>query len=141
MVSNIVGSAVLMFFALSTTENVTVYRWVDKNNVVHFSQHQPAHNEYTELSVVTKTSKSRSNSSETSETDESTANFEVADAEKSANADNAQCEEAKENVRILETFEKVQFTDSNGEVRMLSNKEKEQQLAVSKKQVEVYCTQ
>ena len=139
MVTNIVGSALLLLFTVGATENVTVYRWVDKNNVVHFSQHQPAHNEYTELSVVTKASKKK-NSEQATES-EDTASFEVADAGNDANADQAQCDEARENVRILETFEKVQFTGADGEVRMLSEKEKEQQLAVSKKQVEVYCGQ
>jgi len=140
MVTNIVGSALLLLFTVGATENVTVYRWVDKNNVVHFSQHQPAHNEYTELSVVTKTSKTNQGSEEETNNDE-TASFEVADASNDENANNAQCNEARENVRILETFEKVQFTGTDGEVRMLSAKEKEQQLAVSKKQVEVYCDQ
>lgn len=140
MVTNIVGSALLLLFTVGATENVTVYRWVDKNNVVHFSQHQPAHNEYTELSVVTKSSKKQQDSEDATVSDDA-ASFEVANANSDANADNAQCEEARENVRILETFEKVQFTGADGEVRMLSAKEKEQQLAVSKKQVEVYCGQ
>lgn len=140
MVTNIVGSALLLLFTVGATENVTVYRWVDKNNVVHFSQHQPAHNEYTELSVVTKTSKAKQDPKDATG-NEDTASFDVADAGKEANADQAQCDEARENVRILETFEKVQFTGTDGEVRMLSEKEKEQQLAVSKKQVEVYCGQ
>ena len=30
---------------------LTVYRWVDKNNVVHFSQHQPIGDEYTQFLV------------------------------------------------------------------------------------------
>jgi hypothetical protein len=140
MVTNIVGSALLLLFTVGATENVTVYRWVDKNNVVHFSQHQPAHDEYTELSVVTQSSKTNQDSKQEAVSDD-TASFEVADANSVSNADNAQCKEARENVRILETFEKVQFTGADGEIRMLSAKEKEQQLAVSKKQVEVYCGQ
>ena len=38
-------------FGYAMADNVTVYRWVDSNNVVHFSQHQPKHDNYTELSM------------------------------------------------------------------------------------------
>ena len=39
-----IASLLTIYFVTSAVaQNVTVYRWVDKNNVVHFSQHQPNH--------------------------------------------------------------------------------------------------
>jgi len=128
---------VLSVFVSSTAvlaDNVTVYRWVDKNNVVHFSQHQPDHNNYTEISVSTKTPKSVLNSTgAVEEPAEDTQPLQISGSPE-------KCEEAKANVRVLKSYDKIEYTDENGDKQLLSETEKQQQLAINEKQVEVYCT-
>ncbi|WP_448549097.1 DUF4124 domain-containing protein [Thalassotalea fusca] len=127
---------VLSVFVSSTAvmaDNVTVYRWVDKNNVVHFSQHQPDHNNFTEISVSTKTPRSVLNSTnDVEESTEDTQPLQIAGSSE-------KCEEAKANVRVLKSYDKIEYTDENGDKQLLSATEKQQQLAINEKQVEVYC--
>ena len=114
-------------------QNVVVYRWVDKNNVVHFSQHQPQHDNYTEIQVSTNATRSDSaqDKAEEEPTEEEQPLALIPSTEK--------CEEAKANVRVLRTYDKIQYTNESGETLLLSESEKQQQLAINEKQVEVYC--
>lgn len=126
-----VGLTLALFsFTLSAT-NVTVYRWVDENNVVHFSQQQPSHDNYTELKMSA--ANQRKIDEQLAQTEEETEALDIEGAKD-------QCEEAKANVQTLKTYDKIQYQDSDGELKLLTSKQKQQQLAISEKQVEVYCT-
>lgn len=121
----------------SLAAEITVYRWIDENNVVHFSQHQPAHDNYTEITMV-EALKAKAKIVKVAQSDEQQVDQEE---QSSAVRDrfNKKCEEARANVKTLETFDKIQTTDSDGTNRMLTQTEKAQQLELSKKQVEIYC--
>lgn len=43
---------ILLYVDVSAAAKLTVYRWVDKNNIVHFSQNQPDHDNYIEMSMT-----------------------------------------------------------------------------------------
>ncbi|MDO6446199.1 DUF4124 domain-containing protein [Colwellia sp. 1_MG-2023] len=118
-------------FAYSMAENVIVYRWVDSNNVVHFSQHQPKHDNYTEISM------SNTVKAKTETKDDITENKPETPIKIAATPN--KCDEAKANVETLKGFDKIQYTNAKGELQVLSDQEKVQQLAVNEKQVEVYC--
>jgi len=127
---SILAVSSLSISALTMADDVTVYRWVDENNVVHFSQHQPSHNNYTELSmsnVVRKKDDTPKNEKET-----------IAEP-LNLTPSKEKCEEAKANVRTLKAYDKIQFTDGQGKIQVLNAQEKLQQLAINEKQVEVYC--
>jgi len=117
---------------VAIADNVTVYRWVDKNNVVHFSQHQPTHNNYTELTLsnVVKVKKKIEEKAQIKSENQTALNI---------TGSTERCEEAKANVRTLEAYDKIQYTDAQGQVQVLSPLEKQQQLEINKKQIEVYC--
>ncbi|MGB1199612.1 MAG: DUF4124 domain-containing protein [Thalassotalea sp.] len=119
----------------TSATQVTIYRWVDDKNVVHFSQQQPKHNNYTELSMSSPV-QSKPSTVATSEKQE-----ELTDAEIPLQVEDAKnkCEEAKANIQTLSTYDKIQYKDNNGSVKILGKKQKQQQLEVNKKQVEVYC--
>jgi len=120
---------------------LTVYRWVDENNIVHFSQHQPIGDQYTQF-LISNQSKiiSRADKLEDkiivddkklSQSSEPTLVATVKTSEK--------CREAQENVSMLMAFDKVQYTDEDGNKKMLTKVEKKQQLAINQKRTEVYC--
>jgi phosphate starvation-inducible protein PhoH len=115
---------------LSSASNVTIYRWVDSNNVVHFSQQQPEHDDYTELSM------SAPKRNTTSEKTEPVAKTETALA---VEGSKDKCEEAKANVQTLKTYDKIQYKDTDGKVKVLDATQKQQQIEINEKQVEVYC--
>ena len=49
------------------------------------------------------------------------------------------CVEARSNVKTLLAFDKIQTTDEDGNVSFLTKQDKEKQLELSKKQVDLYC--
>ena len=49
------------------------------------------------------------------------------------------CQAAKLNEKMLNSFDKVMITDANGKNRALSDKEKKAQLALSKEHISLYC--
>lgn len=121
----------LSFSAFSLAENLTVYRWVDKNNVVHFSQHQPSHNNYTEMSLANVSKPKNYKSLPTKETEPETP--------ATASVTDDKCEEAKTNLKTLKAYDNIQYTDANGKAQVLDEKAKALQLLFNEKQLEIYC--
>lgn len=134
----------LVYFDVSAAEQVTVYRWIDKDNVVHFSQHQPAHDDYIEISMANnKKSASLDDKDQSSGPALPLENTMVKtdlDNDEANNLNNDKCDSARENINTLQNFEKIQFKDEKGNLKVLSALDKKQQLAMNTKQAEVYCT-
>ncbi|WDE06582.1 DUF4124 domain-containing protein [Thalassomonas viridans] len=124
----------LILSAQAWANSVKVYRWVDENNVVHFSQHQPPHDNYTEL-TMTDTFVPKNNDAGKLQT---ASKQQVRDI----SADfQEKCAIAQANIETLTKHDRVQFTDTDGQTRLLNPEEKAAQLANSQKQAEVYCRQ
>lgn len=135
---------ILVYFDVSAAEQLTVYRWIDKDNIVHFSQHQPEHDDYVEISMA-----NNKKSSATIAQEKSAENSVIKDDNLAAtsvevdnvnSASNEKCNTARDNLNTLQNFDKIQYKDENGNVKVLGALEKEQQLAMNTKQAEVYCT-
>jgi len=130
----LIGCILLCYSGIILADNVTVYRWVDENNVVHFSQNQPEHDNYTELTmtnVVKSKQKEDDGGGTKGEVEEPLA----------LTPSTEKCEEAKANVRMINAYDKIQYTDPQGNVLVLNKQEKSQQLEINTKLVEVYCGQ
>jgi hypothetical protein len=115
---------------------VTIYRWVDNNNIVHFSQNHPTKGNYTQLSSSQmKIEKSRINAAaQMKATLEEEANKEeVKDDEKT------KCLTAQKNLNTLKNFENIKYKTASGEYKVLTVKEKKAQLMFNKTQIELYC--
>ncbi len=135
---------ILVYFDVSAAEQLTVYRWVDKENVVHFSQHQPAHNDYIEISMANNQKSSATieqrSSTKASMPNENDFSDEEITNEKTNDTNQDKCVSARDNIKTLENFDKIQYKDEKGNVKVLGAVEKQQQLAMNIKQAEVYCT-
>ncbi|MFD2168109.1 DUF4124 domain-containing protein [Thalassotalea euphylliae] len=137
--------SLLSFSAPLLAQSSTIYRWVDENNIVHFSHEHPDDKDYAVVDV--QVSYAPIEPEEASEAEkffaERQAQQEVADKasqiEKNAALIKQNCEAAKINLKILSGFERILYTDPDGNKRLLSNDEKQEQLALSKKHAEVYC--
>ncbi|QOL25762.1 DUF4124 domain-containing protein [Thalassotalea sp. LPB0316] len=133
----------VVFSSFCFGQNVVVYRWVDDNNVVHFSQHQPAHDNYTTITMSSRAKKSAEPVQNTTPDTPVAANFSGNDTAASSSVVSMtieqRCQDAQNNIKTLSAFDQVQYTDSQGQVHVLSDDEKQQQLLLSQKQVEIYC--
>ena len=138
-------SMILVYSDVFAAEQITIYRWIDKEDVVHFSQNQPEHDDYIEVSMA-----NNQKSSATIEKDKTANSEQVSDnsllsAEENNEAIDSmnqhKCITAKDNLSTLQNFDKIQYKDEQGNVKVLGALEKQQQLEMNKKQVEVYCTE
>jgi hypothetical protein len=135
---------ILVYFDVSAADQLTVYRWIDKENVVHFSQHQPDHDDYIEFSVANnKNSTATINKTNTpGESQPSDIDFvnSIEAKDLGDNLSDSKCVTARKNIDTLQNFDKIQYKDEKGKVKVLSALEKQQQLEMNTKQAEVYCT-
>ncbi|NQZ87454.1 MAG: DUF4124 domain-containing protein [Colwellia sp.] len=135
MTFRIVCLALFFYFGHCSASELMIYRWVDKNNIVHFSQHQPVGDDYTEF-LVSNQSKiiSRADDATTpSMSDKSIY------SEKNKISMSKQCEEAKSNVSMLMAFDEVHYINDKGIKQILNKQEKQKQLNINKKRTEFYC--
>ncbi len=147
MLYRLYAMTLFIFTTNTLAADIVVYRWVDDKNIVHFSQHQPKHDNYTELTMSEAFKASAKKNDRTrieKELEDSLSvqniNDDLASNEESLLDDvKDKCAAAKLNLKTLNTFDKIQYTDENGEVKVLSNTQKNKQQALSEKQIEVYC--
>lgn len=149
---NIRHSASIFFLVavtLSTNviaKDIAIYRWVDENNVVHFSQHQPRDGNYSQLTTIAsynaKVKKPSDQKKSMPSVGEQLERHEKEQAEitaknKEITANN--CKAAKLNMKMLNSFSQIMTTDADGKNRVLTDKEKKEQLELSKKHTDLYC--
>jgi hypothetical protein len=143
----VIGLAV-MFSTNVMAKEIAIYRWVDENNVVHFSQHQPQNSNYSQLTTFAsyqakqKSANTQPESTQSPSVDEQLAKHEKEQAEiaeKNRVITEKNCKAAKLNIKMLNSFSKVTILGTDGENRVLSNKEKKAQMELSNKHVDLYC--
>jgi hypothetical protein len=127
-------------------KDIAIYRWLDENNVVHYSQQQPQNVDYTQLTTVSSfqaKEKVPPGTTNKPTLDEQMSQYEKEKAEvfaKNAEIAKKNCKAAQLNQQMLNSFDKVMMTDADGTNRAMSDKEKKAQLVITKKQISMYCT-
>jgi hypothetical protein len=143
----------LIIFSYSSILNakeISIYRWVDKNNVVHFSQNLPKGNNYKELSTVSSYIALSKADREALAEGRSSAKLieERQEDQDTAIAKNREifqrnCKAAQLNIKMLNSSEAVYISEekSDGSIenRSLTAEEKIAKLTLSKEQETLYC--
>jgi len=141
---NCIGASLISMAMAASAENVTIYRWIDENNIVHFSQYQPQHEEFTEMNFANRdpvesplpaVAPSSTLTKIINDYDESPSTEELFESEMSD-----KCQEAQTNVTTLENFDNIKTTDNEGKTSILSQQQKKQQLEMNLKRVDIYCS-
>lgn len=132
-------------------KDIAIYRWVDNNNVVHFSQNLPQNGEYKELSTIS-SYKALSKTERKALAQEADAEQIVEDRNKKEEAINAKnkatfeknCQAARLNIKMLNSSDNIQISEENkdGSIgsRSLTLDEREEKMVLSKKHEELYCS-
>ncbi len=120
----------------SNAKDVTVYKWVDDRGIVHYGQHEPVSEDFTEVTIESSYSPVQAPLKHKSvENDLLNNSVDV------AQASSIQCKNAKAKLRTLNDFANVEIVDASGKTRVLSPTEKSQRREISQKEVEIYCRQ
>tara|TARA_R110001592_G_scaffold8867_4_gene47923 strand:- start:5654 stop:6127 length:474 start_codon:yes stop_codon:yes gene_type:complete len=135
----------IVFSTNVIAKDIAIYRWVDENDVVHFSQHQPQNSNYSQLTTFASYQArgvALPKSAQTPSVDEQLSQYKKDKAEvlaKNAEIAEKNCKAAQLNEKMLNSFNKVMITDANGKNSVMSNKEKKAQLALNKEHISLYC--
>lgn len=131
-------SIIFLHFNASAEEKRSFYRWVDENNVVHFSQQQPKHDNYTEMHM---TSNSKAKETIDKAKEKPSESPQPID-DNSVNRDEAndKCITARKNIKTLQDFDTIKYEDEEGKIKLLTPLEQQQQLTMNTKKAEIYCT-
>ncbi len=135
--------AAVCCFALSS-QAATLYKWIDENGVMHFSEHPPAGVANVEK-VRNHTARGNSPvqynapSTQSESAEEQTINTE-AGQQRDPTIQKARCETARKNLDSLSTFVRIREKDENGELRFLSEEEVAERRKTFKDIVEKECS-
>ena len=131
-------------------KNIAIYRWVDNDGVVHFSQNLPKNDDYKEFSTVSSykalSKEERKLLADQNATEEKAAKVEEKREEviaKNKALYEKNCKAARMNIKMLNTVDDVHISEesSDGTIvsRSLTPVEKEEKMALSKKHEKTYC--
>jgi len=134
-----------------SAKEIAIYRWVDKNNVVHFSQNLPHGDEYKELSTISSfQALSKAERKMISEQEAAEKKVEDQDKqrentiEKNKKTYEKNCKTARLNMKMLSSLDEILISEEkdDGTIgdRALTDAEKAEKLALSKKQEGLYCS-
>ncbi len=159
----VLSLVVSVMVGASAVQADEVYKWVDKNGVVHYGEFppnnkksktietpskpeptadEPATDSETESSASKTTAPSeapKANSRDKFLEDRQKQKDEKEKAEKAKKEKARACNEANSNVEMLQSGGKVRIVDENGNAKLLSPEEIEKRLLTEKKNVEKYC--
>jgi hypothetical protein len=135
-----------MFSGSAIAKDISIYRWVDENNVVHFSQYHPQKRNYSQLttfaSYKAKQQLPINRGNKKILVDGQLTQYETKQAEileKNKVIAEKNCKAAQLNIKMLNSFSKVTILASDGENRVLTDKEKKTQVTLSNRHIDLYC--
>ena len=127
--------ATMLIFASSASAGL--YKWVDSEGNVHYSQKRPRDQEYTRLKApaeAPENSKPLYQSTKITTTSNDTIANEKAKTEKLREIN---CKNAKENLNKYTLYRR--FRDKDGNVTVVDDKERARQITISKEAINDFC--
>ncbi len=143
---------ILSLFAVAMNCSAEVYRWVDKNGKVHFTDRKPA----ADAENITENVKSQNIDTSSCELQKLTSMREQEEKEKQEKTQQEQkaqqerkeqltelnrpvCEKAK--IRLKKISGHIVFTDEQGRAVTVTEKERQQMVADLKQEIQEYCSE
>ena len=123
--------------------DVSIYKWIDDNGIVHFSHSHPANKKATEVDVYVAYSPSPNISTVDTDNDEvaikAAKKKELARTAENAKMFDVNCKSAQANKKILVNFKKILIQDENGEDKLLTGDEITERVELADKHIDIYC--
>jgi len=140
--SLLISTAVL----ITTAQAAGMYKWTDEQGNIHYTQQPPRDKEYEKMKVdkaprsanTPSTPSSSATSGGSGQSSGEPASTTVDDElAKNAEIRKKNCEAAKKNLQVFQVYRRVKGED--GKVRVVSEKEREEQIQRSKDAIKEFC--
>ena len=133
----VTGMLLLLFTSLATATDV--YIWEDERGITHYSQYPPEGKQavrriFEEPGPHANSATSRPSRSHSYRPPAQTAEKDDLDL-----AALRFCTRAQFNHKVLSTYERVKLTDDKGQSKILDENERQQQLQLAQRQIELFC--
>ncbi|MGL1958779.1 MAG: DUF4124 domain-containing protein [Colwellia sp.] len=129
----------VLFVTTAVAKDISIYRWVDENNVVHFSQQQPTAEGYSQLTTFSSYKAKTKKTNENPKFLTVQAKNQHDQMQKNDDIFKKNCQSAKLNLKMLNSFDKILVKDEEGNSTLLDNKQKKKQIEDNKKNIDLYC--
>lgn len=114
-----------------------IYRWIDKDGIVKYSDKIPAHIKMEDVTKVKTTPDSSFKSvKQIAKEQGKTPSQQQQELEQISKGN---CDVAIQNLKLLTAFKDVRLQDENGVEVVLTEEEKAEQVSLVKKQMAIYC--
>jgi len=124
-------------FSASSMGKENLYKWVDKDGVTHYSAHRPLAQAAEKLAI---TDDSPSNSDPTEAESIKSIPVSVAKTQAPSQKDPQKCAQARAQLLQMEGHARIRTPDAiTGEMRFLTEQEKEARMATTKDQIQLFC--
>jgi len=123
----------ISFFSIQAyCQTITVYKWTDSKGIAHFSYIMPKDAEYTTFEMKKPPPRKVNDAAEKTEKD-------ISLSDKLTEQAKTNCQNAKNNLKILSEYAKVKFADDSGKERILSDSDKAEYKKQAEKRIELFC--
>lgn len=124
----------------SLAGKIKVYKWVDQNGVVTFSEYRPETTQYVELEVEG----DRVIGGKNQQLNYDFSNLDDGDVDETVVTElnqkaNEYCQKAKHNLNVLESFNRVRVLDDEGQPKVLDEGQVTEQRRLAKRQIDIFC--
>lgn len=142
------AAAALLVLAPVESSLARLYKWVDDNGNVTYSERKPPGKQAEEIKVrrapvspeqAQEQVESMKDKTDTQQKDRDFARTAASENEKEVEIFKKNCEIARQNRRVLENSSRIQGKDSSGNTYFLDSKEIQAKLEQANKQIELYC--
>lgn len=142
------ATAALLLMAPVESSVARLYKWVDENGSVTYSERKPPDQQAEEIKVraapvtpeqAQERLESLKEKADLQQKDRDFAKTATSENQREVDAFKKNCEIARQNRRVLENSARVQAKDSEGNNYFLDSREIQAKLEQSNKQIELYC--
>lgn len=128
----------LLFLLSGQLMATDVYIWKDEQGISHYSQYPPE-GVQAERRIISEPGKHANSSSQRRQPPRKPSTIPPSNKQELDRVAQQYCNRAQFNHNVLLTNNKVRLTDDKGVNRVLSDREKQQQLELAKRQMELFC--
>ena len=129
--------------AIAKIQKIKVYRWIDDNGVVTFSEYRPKNSDYVELEVEGDRVRTTARKAGNDTVEGENLGINVGGGSGAVEELNSQaeqyCSKAKHNIKVLESFKNVRVLDDKGNPKVLTKEDVAEQRSLANRQIELFC--
>ena len=133
---------IIALLALCGTAHAAAYKWTDDDGNVQYSGTPPTDRPYEQVKEPPPPPSLSGTDDEAGTEAASAGDSSQASPDPSQTKIEANCQQARSNLQVLNENELVEFTDpETGETRRLNEEERQAQIAQSQKDIDYYCSE